>query len=160
MGREIERKFLVRSDAWRREASEGVCYRQGYLSTASSASARLRVAGDKAFLTIKGKPQGAARDEFEYQIPVADAEQMLDFLCAGPPIEKIRHDVEVGGVKWVVDEFAGQNCGLVLAEVELEDERQEIAIPDWAGKEVTEDERYSNRRLAEHPYREWGSDGL
>ncbi len=159
MAKEIERKFLVRSDGWRRAARAGVSYRQGYFPTAEGCTVRVRIAGGKAFLTIKGKAAGLSRDEFEYPIPPGDAGQMLESLCLKPLIEKTRYDVDVCGVHWTVDEFAGANEGLVLAEVELEDERQQIALPDWAGEDVSGDWRYTNRSLVSHPWREWKGTG-
>ncbi len=155
MGREIERKFLVRDDSWRGDAA-GVAVRQGYLSTARECTVRVRVAGDRAWLTIKGPARGLARLEFEYEIPVADAQALLDELCRHPPIEKTRHRVEYGGLVWEVDEFHGANEGLVVAEVELAREDQEVPLPPWVGEEVSHDPRYLNAHLAEHPYTEWG----
>lgn len=158
MGREIERKFLVRNDGWRALAENGVQYRQGYLSTDPERSVRVRTAGDRAFITIKGKSSGAARDEFEYSIPAADARELLERLCVHPLIEKTRHIVRHAGLKWEIDEFAGANRGLIMAEVELKDADQEIAKPEWIGDEVTGDARYYNLRLVSSPYSEWGSE--
>lgn len=155
MSREIERKFLVRNDGWREQAGPGTPYRQGYLSLDPERSVRVRTAGDQAFLTIKGQSQGAARDEFEYPIPRRDAEQMLSSLCVQPLIVKMRYVVKDGPHKWEIDEFGGENRGLVLAEIELDDERQEIELPDWVGREVTNDPRYFNLSLVQHPYSEW-----
>ena len=155
MGREIERKYLVRTDNWRHEAGPGVPYRQGYLSLDPERSVRVRTAGDKGFITIKGKSEGAGRDEFEYPIPVEDARQLLEQLCIRPLIEKIRYTVKRDGLKWEIDEFMGENQGLVVAEVELEDERQEIPKPDWLGDEVTGDPRYFNLNLVRNPYSRW-----
>ena len=153
MGKEIERKFLVDGDAWRE--SEGTLYRQGYLSTVKERTVRIRVAGDKAMITIKGVTQGATRSEYEYGIPLGDAEEMLDTLCEKPLVEKRRHKVEAEGLTWEVDEFLGDNAGLILAEVELEDEQQKFERPSWIGREVTDDVRYFNANLVRHPYREW-----
>lgn len=153
MSQEIERKFLVVGEGWR--AAEGVLYRQGYLSTAQERTVRVRVAGDKGYLTIKGLGQGAVRPEFEYEIPLADANQMLDELCLRPLIEKKRYKVSYGGLTWEVDEFLGENEGLLLAEVELSSEDQPFDLPGWAGQEVTGDPRYYNASLVERPYREW-----
>ncbi len=155
MGREIERKFLVQDDRWRAAASPGVPYRQGYVSTDPDRTVRVRLAGRKAFITLKGPSEGAGRDEYEYPIPVADAEQMLDRLAVPPLIEKTRYIVNHGGRRWEIDEFAGANLGLVLAEIELETEDQSFDRPDWAGEEVTGDPRYYNLNLSRHPHSEW-----
>jgi CYTH domain-containing protein len=157
MAREIERKFLVAEDGWRKGA-RGVRYRQGYLSAGEGArcTVRVRIAAERAFLTIKGPAAGAARDEYEYQIPVADAEEMLSRLAAGGTVEKTRHRVPHAGRVWEVDEFAGDNAPLVLAEVELERVDDPVELPPWVGREVTEDGRYTNAALALHPYSRWG----
>ena len=154
MAKEIERKYLVVGDAWR-SGAVGTVFRQGYLSTVKERTVRVRVAGDRGYLTIKGITVGAVRSEFEYEIPRADADQMLDELCELPLIEKTRYEIEAGDLTWEIDEFAGVNEGLVVAEVELEDEAQEIALPDWAGAEVTNDPRYFNSNLIAHPFSEW-----
>jgi len=159
MGREIERKYLIRSNAWRAAAGTGTAYRQGYLSLDPERSVRVRMAGDRGFLTIKGKSEGAGRDEFEYSIPAADARQMLDRLCVPPTIEKTRYVVRANGLKWEIDDFAGENRGLIVAEVELEDERQEIVKPEWLGDEVTADARYYNLNLVGRPYSQWQQEG-
>jgi len=154
MGREIERKFLVASDSWRDAANAGTLFSQGYLSTDPDRSVRVRVAGAAAYLTVKGRSEGAGRSEFEYEIPVADARELLA-LCARPPLEKTRYRVPFGGKTWEVDVFHGVNDGLVVAEIELEDEAEDFAQPNWAGDEVTGEARYYNLRLSEHPYRDW-----
>jgi len=154
VAKEIERKYLVVGDAWRSRAV-GTVFRQGYLSTVKERTVRVRVAGDRGHLTIKGITVGAVRSEFEYEIPRADADQMLDELCERPLIEKTRHEIEAGDLTWEIDEFAGVNEGLVVAEVELEDEAQEIALPEWVGEEVTHDPRYFNSNLIAHPFSEW-----
>ncbi|MCE9543248.1 MAG: CYTH domain-containing protein [Verrucomicrobia bacterium] len=157
MGVEIERKFLLSEkagyDAWRLGV-EGVPYAQGYLSRGTGRTVRVRIAGAKAFLTIKGPVTGISRTEFEYEIPVADARQLLP-LCDGPVIEKIRHKIPHGRHIWEVDEFLGENAGLVLAEVELADEGDAVEMPVWIGREVTGDPRYYNSNLTVHPYRLW-----
>lgn len=153
MAQEIERKFLVTGDDWR--SAPATTYRQGYLSTARERTVRVRVAGDKGFLTIKGISTGASRSEFEYRIPPVDAEAMLADLCLRPLIEKRRHLVDYAGLTWEVDEFFGDNAGLVVAEVELETEDQKIELPHWIGREVTGDRRYFNSSLIAHPYRSW-----
>jgi CYTH domain-containing protein len=159
MAREIERKFLVAGDGWRAGA-RGVPYRQGYLSAGADArcTVRVRRAGDHAYLTIKGPaaPGGTERDEYEYPIPVADAEEMLAGLCAGGRVEKVRHRVPHAGHVWEVDEFAGENAGLVLAEVELGRADEPVALPPWVGAEVTADTRYTNAALARAPWPQWG----
>lgn len=152
MAIEIERKFLVSSDAWR--SAPAVYFCQGYLNPSKERTVRVRVAGEQGFLTIKGKSTGASRAEFEYEIPVADAKQLLA-LCEGPLIEKYRRKIEFGGVLWEVDEFLGDNQGLVVAEVELESEQQVFVKPDWLGDEVTHDPRYYNSNLSVHPYSSW-----
>ena len=154
MAREIERKYLVVDDAWR-SGAVGTVFRQGYLSTVKERTVRVRVAGERAYLTIKGITVGAVRSEFEYEIPRTDADQMLDELCEQPLIEKTRYEIEAGELTWEIDEFAGVNEGLIVAEVELEDEAQEIALPDWVGMEVSHDPRYFNANLIAHPFSEW-----
>lgn len=152
MGVEIERKFLVQGTAWKQ--SEGVSYRQGYLNRDKHRTVRVRVAGDAAFLTVKGLSRGATRAEFEYAIPLADAQQLLA-LCDGPLIEKTRYVIAYQGTTWEVDEFGGDNAGLVVAEVELQSEDQPFASPPWLGAEVTHDARYFNSSLASAPYGQW-----
>lgn len=154
MGIEIERKFLVRSHEYKLEYS-GVKYRQGYLNTDKNRTVRLRTAGEKAFLTIKGITTGASRAEYEYEIPFADCQTMLDTLAEKPLIEKIRYTIPFGGVIWEVDEFLGENQGLVVAEVELQSEDQSFGRPDWVGEEVTADPRYFNSSLSRFPYSRW-----
>lgn len=154
MGVEIERKFLVISDEWRRMAT-GVVYRQGYLCLEPGRTVRVRVAGDAAYLTIKGLSSGISRLEFEYPLPVVDAQVMLDELCEHPIIEKIRYAVEYQGFTWEVDEFFGENEGLIVAEIELAEEEQSFAKPPWIGAEVSDDHRYGNASLVRHPYSAW-----
>ena len=153
MGVEIERKFLVKGKPW--GTGQGVYYRQGYLSADPARTVRVRIAADQGFLTIKGASYGAARAEFEYPIPLADAEQLLEQLCPKPQIEKVRYRIEHAGLSWEVDEFFGGNLGLVLAEIELEHEDQEVALPPWVDREVTGDSRFYNACLAEHPVSRW-----
>lgn len=156
MSREIERKFLVHGDGWRSEPTQGgLLIRQGYLSAEKACTVRVRTAGARAFLTVKGAQIGAVRAEYEYEIPVQDAHEMLDTLCGRPLIEKTRHELDVGGRHWVVDVFAGDNQGLVVAEVELEEENQAIELPDWIAEEVTHDPRYLNVNLVKQPYNLW-----
>lgn len=154
MGVEIERKFLVRNSAWKALA-QGVLLRQGYLSSAPERIVRVRIEGTTAVLTIKGRTTGMTRSEWEYPIPMADAQAFLDKLCERPIIEKYRYRIPVEGMMWEVDEFLGENAGLVVAEIELESEQQAFAKPDWIGEEVTHDARYFNANLLRHPYTEW-----
>ncbi len=153
MPREIERKFLVASDAWRGRAA-GVTYRQGYLCTVPERTVRVRTAGDEAFLTVKGLTTGNSRLEFEYAIPLADAVAMLA-LCEGPLVEKTRHEIPHGGKVWQVDEFLGDNRGLVVAEVELSSADEAVDLPEWIGREVSGDPRYYNSNLAVTPFSRW-----
>jgi adenylate cyclase len=158
MALEIERKFLVTGTDWRQ--GMGTRFRQGYLSRDKQRTVRVRLAGEQAFLTIKGPTRGATRSEFEYEIPVADAEAMLA-LCDGPLVDKIRRVVVFEGMAWEVDEFLGDNAGLVVAEIELASEDQPFARPPWLGCEVTDDARYFNSNLAAFPFNRWpaGSSG-
>ena len=161
MATEIERKFLVKGEQWRRQSqSKGVLatgnvYRQGYLSTKKGCSVRVRLVGEQGYLTIKGSSQGISRAEYEYSIPAEDAQEMLDDLCDRPLIEKTRYKVEFASLTWEVDEFSGENQGLIVAEVELTDENQIIELPDWVDKEVSDDPRYYNVNLVQHPFSQW-----
>ncbi len=152
MAIEIERKFLVVSDGWR--TAYGELYKQGYLNRDKLRTVRVRQAGDQAFLTIKGKTIGISRTEFEYPIPVTEAQDLLA-LCDGGLIEKIRHKVTYEGLLWEVDEFLGDNAGLVVAEVELETAEQAIKLPVWVGVEVSDDPKYYNSHLSAYPYSLW-----
>ncbi|MBD2387051.1 CYTH domain-containing protein [Cylindrospermum sp. FACHB-282] len=154
MAKEIERKFLVKDDSWRNLA-EGKVYCQGYIPTQKGATVRVRIVGNQAYLTIKGPSVKYSRSEFEYPIPIADAEEMLDTLCSRPLIEKIRYRVEYGGLIWEIDEFDGVNKGLIIAEVELSDEQQQIELPIWIGEEVSDDPKYFNSNLVKHPFSQW-----
>ncbi len=154
MSKEIERKFLITSDEWKGLA-KGKFFRQGYLSTVKERVVRVRTIGDKGFLTIKGVTVGVTRSEFEYEIPAQDANILLDNLCEKPIIEKYRAKVEHAGLTWEIDEFHGENEGLVVAEVELTDEHQKIELPKWIGKEVSGDPRYFNSNLIKHPFTKW-----
>lgn len=153
MGLEIERKFLVNHSLWQ-PPNNGILYRQGYIYTRNGNTVRVRIAGDKGYLTLKGKTQGMARSEFEYEIPLDDAKEMLDILCDRPLIEKIRYKIKVDNLIWEIDEFLGDNQGLLLAEVELSSEHQEVNLPLWITEEVTQDSRYYNSNLAKNPYSE------
>lgn len=155
MGVEIERKFLVRHDGWRRAALSRVEIVQGYLANTARSSIRLRVAGNAATLSVKGMTPGMSRDEFEYAIPVADARQMLASLCEGPLVDKTRHFVACGPHRYELDEFEGANAGLVVAELELGSEDEAFDRPDWLGEEVTDHVRYYNFRLAAVPFGHW-----
>ena len=152
MKREIERRFLVHGEDWRQ--APPVLYRQAYLHAEASCTVRVRVAGDAAWLTIKGRTTGCARDEFEYPIPADDASRLFELATAGR-LEKLRRVVEIDGSRWEVDEFLGDNAPLVLAEIELEHEDQSFPLPGWLGPEVTHDARYTNARLAMHPFSHW-----
>ena len=154
MGEEIERKFLVSGELWR-ETAEGTRYRQGFLSTEPERTVRVRVAGPRGSITVKGKNIGARRAEFEYEIPVADAERMLDTLCKRPLIEKVRYTLAIGPHTWEIDVFEGDNAALVVAEIELSREDEAFERPDWVGNEVTDDPRYFNSNLVANPYRTW-----
>lgn len=154
MGVEIERKFLVRSDGWRQAADPGTVFKQGYLCATAERTVRVRLAGDRAWLTMKGESRGARRAEFEYAIPAADAEQLLA-LCTPTVIDKTRYRVPHAGHTWEVDVFAGANAPLVVAEVELTHEDEDVRLPDWLGDEVTGDPRYQNSQLSQQPYATW-----
>ncbi len=161
MGIEIERKFLVTSDDWRAAAHAVIPMAQGYIndtasmdSGAQKASVRVRIQGDEAYLNIKSRELGHTRQEFEYPVPVNEARELLA-LCVGGLIDKRRHLVQHDGLLWEVDEFLGDNAGLVVAEVELESAGQVFAKPDWAGAEVTDELRYYNLALASKPYTQW-----
>ncbi len=155
MAREIERKFLVVSDRWRQSA-QGKTYCQGYIATAyPGQSVRVRIAGDRGYLTIKGPVQGLTRAEFEYEIPLLDAREMLETLCDRPLIEKMRYRLPLGEVVWEIDKFSGENEGLVVAEVELASEDQLFDRPDWLGEEVSGQVKYYNSSLVKSPYSQW-----
>ena len=157
MARETERKFLVSGADWR--SGDATRYRQGYLNLDKERTVRVRLAGDSACITVKGETRGATRKEFEYRIPPQDADEMLATLCHRPLIEKCRYRVRHGGLDWEIDEFFGDNAGLVVAEVELESEKQSIERPTWLGEEVTGDPRYYNASLVQHPFRTWKTQG-
>ena len=154
MAWEIERKYLVDLRRWR-PSSPGVAFRQGYIADGRGGSVRVRIAGDQGLLTVKGPTHGTRRLEFEYAIPIADAQVMLDQLCAGKIVEKTRHRELHEGRIWEIDVFHGDNAGLVVAEIELPEIESTFTLPAWASKEVSADLRYGNGRLAAHPYRSW-----
>ncbi len=155
MGIEIERKYLVVDDSWREHARGAVSYRQGYLTKGESSSVRVRIGDDRAYLNIKSATLGVSRAEFEYDIPTADAEQILEQLCRRPLIVKTRYRLTHGSHEWEVDVFGGENEGLVVAEVELADPAEDFEAPPWIGAEVSDDPRYYNACLVDHPFREW-----
>lgn len=155
MAQEIERKFLVSSHAWRSRVAEQSVIRQGYLCVEPERTVRVRLRDYTGFLTVKGKSLGLARAEYEYEIPAREASELLDTLCLRPLIEKTRYYLEFAGLTWEIDEFYGENAGLVLAEVELDTADRAIALPPWLGPEVSCDRRYFNSYLARHPYTTW-----
>ena len=157
MAKEIERKFLVNMALWR-PMDAGTLYRQGYLSSVNERVVRVRIAGDRGFLTIKGPTTGVSRLEFEYPIPLADATVMLDQLCERPLIEKTRYREGFAGWTWEIDVFHGDNDGLVVAEVEIANPQDRVELPRWAGTEVSNDPRYFNNNLTANPYRNWRND--
>jgi len=155
MGIEIERKFLVKDNSWLDLLNgKGVAIRQGYLSNCPESVVRIRVAGEKGFITVKGKNCNLSRLEFEYEIPFQDAIDMLA-LCLTPLVEKVRYQLNFMGFEWCVDKFEGMNQGLIIAEIELETEIQPFEKPPWAGDEVTADPRYFNSNLINHPFQNW-----
>lgn len=155
MAKEIERKFLLADTAWRNEIERSERMMQGYLNDEGPVSVRARIAGPRAWLNIKSRTLGISRDEFEYEIPLADAERMLDHLTTGPVIDKTRHFVRHGGLLWEIDEFHGENDGLIVAEVELEHVDQPFERPTWLGEEVSHEARYYNVSLVKMPYSQW-----
>lgn len=154
MGVEIERKFLVTGDDWRGQGDKAFL-RQGYISSHPERIVRIRIHGDSGHITIKGKATGAARQEWEYPIPLSEANELLDSLCEKPLIEKCRHRIPIEGMLWEVDEFLGDNVGLIVAEIELASESQAFVKPPWLGTEVTSDPRYFNSNLQKHPFSQW-----
>ena len=154
MPREIERKFLLKSDAWRSQVLASRQMSQGYLASGGNVSIRVRIAGDEAWLNIKAGGFVASRQEYEYPLPLDEARELLA-LAEGPLVEKTRHYVEQGALTWEIDEFHGDNSGLVVAELELDSEDADFARPPWLGIEVTELRRYYNVCLVKHPYRAW-----
>jgi adenylate cyclase len=156
---EIERKFLVDGDAWRAAARRRERYAQGYLAGSERCSVRVRLGDGRAWLGVKGRLSAATRLEYEYPIPPAEAEELLERLCALGTVEKWRHFVPYAGREWEVDEFLGDNSGLVVAELELESEDARFERPAWIGAEVTSDPRYLNTALAQRPWRTWTEKG-
>ena len=155
MAVEIERKFLLANDNWRNEASEPIRFRQGYLVGSDKSSVRVRTEGERAFINIKSATLGITRQEYQYPIPLEDAEKLLDDLCEKPLIEKNRFFIQNNKHTWEVDEFFGENQGLVVAEIELRHEDEAFEKPSWLGEEVSGDTRYYNVCLVKHPYKDW-----
>ena len=155
MGTEIERKFLLQSDAWRNEVRDSVRLVQGYLARGDRSAIRIRIKGDEAELNIKKTLDGINRLEYEYQIPVGDAREILDQVALKPLIDKTRHHVVRGDHLWEIDEFYGDNAGLVVAEIELGNADEDFDRPAWLGEEVSLDQRYYNSNLSELPYTKW-----
>lgn len=156
MAVEIEHKFLVKDASWRPNVISAQRMSQAYLASQATVTVRVRIAGDTAWLTLKGASTGIAQSEFEYAIPLTDARQIMDTLTDSPVIDKTRHTLVVENHEWVVDEFHGANDGLIVAEIELDAEDERFTIPAWAGANVTADVRYRNKYLAHHPYCDWG----
>jgi len=154
MGVEIERKFLL-SDSNILEGLSGVPYRQGYIVASKGRVVRVRKAGGRGFLTIKSAKRGISRAEYEYEIPGADADEMLATLCSQPLIEKVRYRLPVGQHVWEIDVFSAANDGLIVAEVELANESEAVEMPAWVGREVSHDYRYTNSELVRRPYSSW-----
>jgi CYTH domain-containing protein len=153
---EIERKYLLKNDKWKSQA-EGILYKQGYLFDTKGRSARVRIVGNEAFLTIKASRSGIVRDEYEYAIPLADALEMMENHCNDEIIEKTRYKITYQNMVWEVDEFHGKNQGLVVAEIELSDASDNIEKPEWLGQEVSNDPKYFNTNLVRNPYCTWKS---
>jgi adenylate cyclase len=156
MGKEIERKFLIDQQKWDNlNKPEGKLFRQGYLLTDKDKTIRVRATESKGFLTIKGKTIGATRMEFEYEIPLAEATELLDNFAISE-LSKTRYEITMGGKLWEVDVFSGENEGLIVAEIELESEDENFDLPDWVSNEVTEEEKYYNSNLTVKPFKNWG----
>jgi len=152
---EIERKFLLENDSWRASVSKSINYRQGYLNSDEHSSVRVRVSDDTAKLNIKSATIGSQRQEYEYDIPLADAHELLTTLCHKPLVEKTRHLVVIKQHTWEIDEFEGENAGLIVAEIELSAVDEAFDKPNWVGEDVTEDIRYYNNQLSKKPYTTW-----
>jgi len=155
MAIEIEHKFLLANEKWRDYIDHSAKMRQGYLTSNSNSSVRVRISGEKAWLNIKSATAGNQRYEYEYEIPVHDADEIIGNLCRKPLIEKTRHYVYQENHTWEIDEFSGENKGLIVAEIELSKQNEVFTIPNWIGKEVTDDLRYYNNKLSQHPYNIW-----
>jgi adenylate cyclase len=159
MALEIERKFLIRDDSWLLASTGSARILQGYFARTPLVRARIRIYGDKGFITLKSEGGTLVRHEYEYEIPKADAVEMIEQFSIEPVIVKVRYDVPFEGIIWAVDVFEGANTGLVMAEAELQKREQKLALPQWVGREVTEDRRYGNSNLARHPFVTWDKDG-
>lgn len=155
MGIEIERKFLVANDGWRKDIISEIRLKQGYLANQERASVRVRIGGDKAYLNIKSATLNIRRSEFEYEVPVRDAEEMLEQVAIRPFIDKTRYRVKCGEHVWEVDLFHGENEGLIVAEIELETEDESFKMPEWVGDEVSGNAKYFNACLVKHPFCKW-----
>ncbi len=155
MAVEIERKFLLKNDKWRDHVTKSVHFKQGYFTTNKKSSIRIRIAGNKASLNIKSATLGITRNEYDYLIPLKDAEEMLELLCNKPLLEKTRHYLVYEGLEWEIDEFMGDNQGLIVAEIELKDSSQTFPRPEWIGEDVSDDPRYYNVCLTTYPYKDW-----
>ena len=155
MAVEIERKFLLANNNWRALVEKSIKFSQGYLVGSEKASVRVRIEADKSNINIKGATLGVRRQEFEYPIPMQDAQELLETLCDRPIIEKTRHYVYSGEHLWEIDEFSGDNKGLIVAEIELKHENDSFEIHDWLGEEVSADKRYYNSMLIKNPYKNW-----
>lgn len=155
MPHEIERKFLLLNDAWRSSVASSTRIRQGFLPSTGTVFVRIRTSGDQATLTIKAPKRGLTRLEYEYPIPLADAQELLHTLCDRPLIDKTRHLVPHAGHTWEIDEFHAENAGLIIAELELNSEDETFAAPPWLGEDVSHDPKYLNVNLAKSPYSTW-----
>ncbi|MDH5599924.1 MAG: CYTH domain-containing protein [Gammaproteobacteria bacterium] len=155
MATEIERKFLLKDDSWKKEAGQGTRYSQGYLVGSAFASVRVRIQGEQAFLNIKSATIDITRQEYEYEIPLDEAGEMLETLCEKPLIDKTRYCLRVGQHEWEIDVFAGDNEGLIVAEIELNNKDEHYDKPAWLGAEVSNDARYYNVNLVKHPFKDW-----
>lgn len=155
MAVEIERKFLLTGDSWKSSADGGTHYSQGYLVGSKDASVRIRIEGSQAYINIKSATIDITRQEYQYEIPVADAKEMLETLCEKPLISKVRYHINHDSHLWEIDVFSGENQGLIVAEIELSDINEEFSKPDWLGQEVSDDVRYYNVNLVKHPYKDW-----
>ena len=156
MSTEIERKYMVVEESWKTEVVQSTPIEQGYFPTQKGVTVRIRRRGEKGYLTVKGPSFGISRAEFEYTIPLSDAIEMLETLCQGGRIQKVRHLIPYGDHTWELDVFEGANQGLVTAEVELQAEDETFEKPPWLGREVSEDPRYRNAALVRAPFSQWG----
>lgn len=155
MPTEIERKFLLKNDGWRTDADEGIHMVQAYMGSNEKSSVRIRIQGDSANINIKSKTPGIQRSEYEYFIPMDEAKEMLESLCDKPCMEKTRFHVMHDEHEWEIDVFAGDNQGLIVAELELDSVEEDFSLPDWIAEEVSDDSRYYNICLVDHPYKDW-----